>query len=534
MLSRKSLKKAAFVGVLVSLAIFTRFLKLNWGDGFFFNPDENNMANAITHISFSDLNPHFFAYGQFPLFLTFFSIQLFHLITDLSFIPSINMSEAILGLRFWSAVFSLTSLLVLYLISKNLIKDKKFGLIFLLFLIFNPGMIQLSHFGTTESILIFVFVSNILISQKLVSPKASSKIIFWAGLVSGIGLATKISALILMAPILFAFLFKLIKNRKIIKTIFMSLVFLALTIIFGLLLSPYNLISKQEFLGSMNYEIPVATGKLHVFYTSQFLHATPYIFQFKNIFPYVSGIFVYILFFFGLILLAINKKCLNLKWSLIYLPALIYFLYNGQLYTKWTRFMSPLFFIFPLFAAYFVSNVKNKYIVLALVLISVIPGILFLNIYMNPDIRIQASDWINSNIPQKSFILSESGNVINMPVFGNYYVDNFDFYQLDSRQDNLKSLADTLKMSDYIFVPSRRVFKNQNNPEFPVSQKYYENLFSGDLGFKLIKEFSPQTDLFLNSENAEETWSVFDRPTVRIFQKNNDQSNIDYQQILTN
>jgi ubiquinol-cytochrome c reductase cytochrome b subunit len=41
-------------------------------------------------------------------------------------------------------------------------------------------------------------------------------------------------------------------------------------------------------------------------------------------------------------------------------------------------------------------------------------------------------------------------------------------------------------------------------------------------------------DLFLNSENAEETWSVFDQPIIRIYKKINNLTSDDYQELLSN
>ncbi len=65
------LSNRRFIFVLVvGLIIFTRFFKLNWGDNFFFNPDENNMATSVMKMNPKDLDPHFYAYGQFPLYLT--------------------------------------------------------------------------------------------------------------------------------------------------------------------------------------------------------------------------------------------------------------------------------------------------------------------------------------------------------------------------------------------------------------------------------------------------------------------------------
>jgi hypothetical protein len=67
-------KKIVF---LLILAIFTRMIGLNWGDGNFYNPDENNMATSLSGLSFQNLDPHFYAYGQLPVYLGFVILFLF-------------------------------------------------------------------------------------------------------------------------------------------------------------------------------------------------------------------------------------------------------------------------------------------------------------------------------------------------------------------------------------------------------------------------------------------------------------------------
>lgn len=507
MLSKIFNIKVAIVSILFFLVIFTRFVKLNWGNDFFMNPDENNMAISIFQMSFNNLNPHFFAYGQFPLYLTFFTT------------PVHNFSNIILTLRFWSATFSCFSVWFLYLISKNIFKNVFSRLIFIILLIFNPGLIQLSHFGTTESILIFVFVLNIYLSQKfLKKPKIIYLVL--AGIISGFGLASKISTLILTGPIFLVLLFNFIKNKKITEFFSKTILFSILVLLVTFLLSPYNFLNKTEFISSMNYETSIATGNIKVFYTNQFLNTIPYLFQIKNIFPYTNGIFVFIFSGLGLFYFFKNKKYKDNLWLLILIPSLIYFLYNGQLYVKWTRYMAPIFFIFPLLTVYFFDQFKIKFIKYLLVFISIIPGIIFLNLYFQPDIRVTASEWINKNIPQNANILSESGNVINLPLKNNNLkINNFDFYNLDNNPKSVSDLYADINNSNYIFVPSRRVFKNQTNSNFPNSWRYYQDLFSGNLGFFKLKEFNSKTDFLLNSENAEETWSVFDHPTIYIYQK---------------
>ena len=475
-----------FLIYLFVLAVVTRFIKLDWGSSFFFHPDENNMATAISQLSWPDMNPHFFSYGQFPLYLGFILLKVFSL-------PQ-NFSNSVLVLRSISAVCSIIYLFILYRLSFYLFNSKKLHLVFLTLLIFTPGLIQLSHFGTTESLLNLIFALELLLAFRI-NQKPSLKInYFLTALFLGIGLATKISAILFFIPFL-------IVNRSILCLIFVS----GFSFLISIILSPYNFLELSNFLSSMRYETAVATGKLLVFYTQQFIGSTPYIFQLIKIFPYSSGLLMFIFGLIGFFFIKINRKTL-----IIILPCLVYFIYFGQVFVKWSRFMSPLFFIFPLLTTLLISKIKNSFLNKLILIISIIPGILFLKLYLKLDTRIQASDWINQNVPAHSTVLSESGNVINLPVNNNNLnINNFDFYNYQS-----EDLINQVNQSDYIFIPSRRVFKNN------FATDYYRNLFNGNLDFSEIKKFVPNCDFLLNSENAEETWSVFDHPTIRIFNKN--------------
>ena len=503
---------------LIFLTILTRFYSLDWGNGYFFNPDENNMAIAVSKMTLSDLNPHFFAYGQFPLFLTFFT-TLNH-----------DFSTIILTLRFWSAMFSSLSILFFYLIAKNIFKSKKISYIFTLLLIFTPGLIQLAHFGTTESLLIFVFSANIFLSLKYFENQKKSYFLF-SILISAIGLGSKITAIFFILPFYICLLLIFLKNKKIQNFIFSTFIFTLILSFLSIIFSPFNIINLSDFKTAMTYETSVAFGESRVFYTRQFENSLPYIFQLKNVFPYANGIFIFIFSFIGFLFFLKNK--IKKEFLLILIPSIIYFIYAGQLFVKWSRFMSPIFFIAPFFCLFFIEKFKNKFVILFLLILMISPGVYFFSKYFSADIRITATNWIDSNIPSDSFILSESGNVVNLPLFSNdLKVENFNFYQLDANSTLSEKLSQNLKSADYIFIPSRRVFKNQNNNNYPLSQKYYQNLFSRNLGFAEIKTISNQRDLFLNSENAEETWSVFDAPTIRIYKKVTNFKLNDYQKIL--
>ena len=496
------------------LVIFTRFIGLTWGNGSYFHPDENNMATAISQFSPQNYNPHFFAYGQFPLYLGYFSLKAIGL-------PN-NFGNSILILRIWSAMYSSLSVLIIYLIGKKLF-SKSVNVILVLLIILNPGLIQLAHFGTTESLLILVFLANIFLAIKIIDHPRSYLLYIFAGIVTGIGLATKISSLIFLGPILLAAFAVFVISPHRLTFIPKILLLFIFTLFFSITLSPYSLIAGHDFLSTQKYETGVATGVSKVFYTTQFQNTTPYLFQFVKIFPYVSGLPVFILGIFGFLLLIKNLKAKNLiYWLLILVPSLVYFLYFGQLYTKWTRFVSPVFFLFPLLTVYFLSKIKNIPIRFVLLVFCCLPGIYFMNTYLHPDNRLTASQWINKNIPQNSKILSEGGNVVNLPLGpAPFQVTNYDFYG----NYNPATLASDIAASDYILVPSRRVFANYHF-------SYYQHLFDGSLGFREINQFNPHTDILLNPENAEETYSVFDRPTIRIYRKVKQLDQRQYEKLL--
>ena len=141
--------------LLILSLLITRFWGLNWGNGFYFHPDENNMAWGIENLAWPKMNPDFFAYGQFPLYLVYFTYQIARLILSGTFFHKVPFPTAVILLRFWSATFSSLSVLLGYFLAREIFKRDEWAKIYALFLVFVPGLIQLAHFGTTESILTF-------------------------------------------------------------------------------------------------------------------------------------------------------------------------------------------------------------------------------------------------------------------------------------------------------------------------------------------------------------------------------------------
>lgn len=587
--------------ILLLILVHTRFIGLDWGLPYPMHPDERNMAVAIEQLACPTLeipyclNPKFFAYGQFTLYVAFFSVKILHFFTG-NIEQKVTFEQATMTLRMISAISSVaTSILLFYIVdmlSKKNMKESIAAsvsnphwksLVFSSLFIFSPVLIQFAHFGTTESLLICIYTFLLLFSLKLLYNGVTEKhFILWSGIVLGVGFATKVSAAIFcLLPVIAFVWYRILELQKKEKRWFNYLLFLIFGLvkmaiyafIFFVLLSPYNIISWDDFIGSMNYESAVGLGTFVAFYTHQFVKTIPVVFHSLYIFPYTLGMAVFVAFILAGLLLPWKRE-----YVLFRLAFLIAFLPNAFFFAKWTRFIAPAYPIMIMMAVVFLIQVfellKKKlshYPTQAvcvtlrigfciLVGISLLPGIAYLSVYRHQDVRFTASRWIFENIPANSYILAETANVIDLPiplpgqpveevVTKNYRTISFDFYNLDENIVLQQDLERHIQAADYIIVPSRRVFWNYTcwqpdgtkrndqlglkdkcnhlQKKYPRLYNYYEKLFSGQMGFQKAAEFSslPRITFFgktlyqINDESAEETWTVFDHPVVRVYKK---------------
>lgn len=540
--------KRFVVALLILIFVYTRFVNLHWGLPYPMHPDERNMAVAIEQLNCNSkltecFNPHFFAYGQLPLYLSYGGIQLFHLFSGGSGQPT--FIEATIALRILSAVSSLGLIIFLLLLVRLVLPLKKkfevFHLIItLLFFTLQPYAIQFAHFGTTESILMLFYTAIVYYTLRMQNNRdgAPLSLTLHLALVSGLALGTKISSLLFLALPLLVYLYLFFTKKKKAYHLVSTILFILVTFLVFVLTSPHTFLNMKDFMGSMNYESAVATGTYRAFYTRQFENTTPLLFQFEKILPYVLGYPGLILSLCGFIFLPWKNKGFNV----LRLALLLVLVPSSFFYAKWTRFIAPTFPLFSFFALLFAIRLfetkKHQAVRLffyCFFLVACIPGLAYLTIYSFPDVRFTASEWIYKNIPGKQKILTETANVIDLPIppptyqaAPPYYLTNsFNFYDVDISPDLQLVLSESLKQADYIIVPSRRIFMNHPQGTYPIVSRYYEQLFNGAAGFEKIAEFSsyPRIQLFgktiweFNDENAEETWTVFDHPVIRIYKR---------------
>jgi hypothetical protein len=329
----------------------------------------------------------------------------------------------------------------------------------------------------------------------------------------------------------------------------------------------YSVLDLKHAMSALDFESAVAIGTVEVFYTRSFAHTMPVVFQFLSVFPFALGSIMTVLFIIGFFVLPWRREYVIMR-----IAFLLYFIPSSITYTKWTRFMAPLF---PLMILFGVSTLFRIYdtvvnfvkthpklkdgykraslmadslfftVMLALL---VIPGLAYLTIYQTPDVRYKASEWIFKNVKSDAYILQETANVVDIPIPSpdmknipttSYQYFSFNFYDVDADSSYQPQLREHVRNADYIFVPSRRIFANHTcvrrdidacralRNKYPILNEYYDSLFNGELGFEQVAvftsypriEFFGKTILEFPDEVAEETWTVFDHPVIRIFKR---------------
>ncbi|MBO0796970.1 MAG: hypothetical protein J2P36_39330, partial [Ktedonobacteraceae bacterium] len=242
-----------------------------------------------------------------------------------------------------------------------------------------------------------------------------------------------------------------------------------------------------------------------------------------------------------------------LSWVLVYSAI------TGAFYVKYMRYMLLIYPVLALFAATVLVALATREwpqanarwqpllhralpVIRATAIVLVLAGTMFqglalLNVYSQPNTRIQASRWMYAHLKPGSRLTYEQwDDPLPVDVDGHSastftqatYTDasgnvatGMDLYG-DDTTAKMRSLAEFLSTVDVITMASDRLDKSipRLPSRYPLTIHYYQLLFSGQLGFHLKAQFDNRPNLFgitLDDSGADESYSVFDHPTVRIF-----------------
>jgi hypothetical protein len=501
-------------------AAYLRFANLNWDQGLALHPDERNIAMAVSRLDWPEQNnPEFYAYNGLPLFLADISTQLISNVTNDAGWQS-NLGKINLITRSYSALFSLISVFIFYLIAKKTF-SKKTSLVVTFLAATTVTFIQHAHFGVTESLLVLELLILTWLSIQYIE-KHQRVVMLAMAIVFGLSFATKTSALpFAIIPLLSIFLVYKFKFKAFLKIF----TFFVYSFIFFYICSSNTFYNFQQFLNTMRYEQAIASGQQKIFYTMQFIDTIPYLFHLKTLL-WQSSPFFFLVAVYGFCLLLKNLKKYRMLWP-FFLFSTVYFLYIGAWYAKFNRYLMPVIPALILLTGITFDQLKNKQfkkILVALILIThSFWALSFMNIYQTEHSRITASHWIENNLADESVILHEERDE-RLPVIysqnKNYQYSLLELYQIDS-PEKINNLSEQLSTADYLIIASQRLYRTiPKSAEHPYTRNYYRLLFAEELGYQKIMEFSAYPQLFgleIKDNGVEETFKVFDHPKIYIF-----------------
>ncbi|MCC7363723.1 MAG: phospholipid carrier-dependent glycosyltransferase [Dehalococcoidia bacterium] len=177
-------------------------------------------------------------------------------------------------------------------------------------------------------------------------------------------------------------------------------------------------------------------------------------------------------------------------------------------------------------------------LVVAVVAVTAWYALAFQNVYRETQPRIAASEWIYANLPWGTRITGEFWDD-TIPYYlpgrdaARYVIVETEPYEPDSLAKVRTLVFGTpgagpakggLDGADYVAITSSRIRTSvqELEREYPATIRYYELLESGELGFERVATFEVRPSFLgipLDDSAAEESFTVYDHPEVRIYRK---------------
>ena len=309
---------------------------------------------------------------------------------------------------------------------------------------------------------------------------------------------------------------------------------------------------NPQFLDDMSKAQRVVSGQDDYPPGHQWTNRAPYWFPWYNIVFWGLGPALGFAAWLG-VALAAFQVWRNRRWEhlLILLWVVGMFFYHGQQFVKTMRYFLPLYPFLAIFAAFFlfavwdrakalIQDVRDVRVARSTqffsgMLFVIVIGLTFFwaaastSIYTRTNTRVAASRWIYANVSDSEVLGGEHwDDALPLRVDGKDYFRDHEGVMLELYgEDTLEKreqMVGWMDQVDYIILSSNRLYGSipRLPMRFPLTTRYYDWLFNGQLGFEPVKEFTsyPQfLGITINDDNAEEAFTVYDHPKVIIFKK---------------
>jgi 4-amino-4-deoxy-L-arabinose transferase-like glycosyltransferase len=469
------------------LAAAPRLYGLNWDGGIGAHPDERYVVGVAESLRWPDgLNPFDvapdFAYGHLPLYL-------------LALVASLarGVDPLLMG-RVLAALFDVGTVALTFALGRR-VYGSRVGMLAAAFVALMVLHVQQAHFYTADVLLAFFVLGALLFAVRLAESGRSADAGL-AGAWAGLAMAAKFSAVLLALPLVVACVNLPGERRSRWGCVLLgggaALAAFALT-------NPFALLSFPDFWRNMTREAAIARGALDVPYTRQF-HATwPYVYPVVQQLRWGLGWPLGLVALGGLayaVWRAVRQPPGQAVWVLL-AWAVPYFAFTGALYAKFPRYLLPLTPLLAVFGACLLADLvrwrrRVASILTALVLAcSLFHCLAFISIYSAPHPWLAASEWSREHASQGAVVAVEQwDHPLPVRATGDYGVRELPVFEEDT-PEKWATMEEILAEADYVVIASRRGYATLARwPErYPLTARYYQQLFGGELGFEPVACF---------------------------------------------
>ena len=513
---------------LVIFALAVRLFGLDFDQSHHFHPDERRIAEAVTQLSLRPFqpNPHFFAYGSFPLYVTKIvtaALSNFH-----SWFSSYD--AAILVGRALSALWGTATVLLLVLLGRRLFGETV-GLLAGLLLSATVLHVQNSHFAVNDVPLTFLVLLALTFMLGIAEGRGPRAFAV-AGAAVGLAVATKFSALPLFLPLVVAAFLRWRSDRSLARAgrglaLAGGCAFAAFAV--G---EPYALLDARIYLRDVLEQSQMVRHAGLFPYTNQYVGVPKLLYDLRELVLWGMGPLL------GLATLIGTVRRLRLRrpetqpadWILL-AWVVPFFAVTVSFDVKFLRYLLPIYPMLILWGTAWLQGWAERSRAGRLARGIVVAGtalylFAFLAIYARPHSSVSASAWFYRHVAPGSKVLIQDwdeGFPLSLPGRSaeSFRVASFPFYDPDE-PGKIARLARELASSDYVVLQTKRLYGAVARvpSKYPLTNNFFRELFAGDLGFALVQEVASRPTLLgiqLPTELADESFSVYDHPKVLIF-----------------
>jgi YYY domain-containing protein len=438
-----------FLFLIMVVAVYLRFVGINWDDRTHPHPDERFLTMVETGISlpsgygeyfdteFSPLNPNnagfgFFVYGTFPIFLVRYLAE---------WISQTGYDQVHIIGRLASASFDVISVLLVFLIGTSLYRIRV-GLLAAAFAAVSVLTIQHAHFFVVDPFAnTFILLGIYFAVQAFKSGRWWNYLLFGAAL--GLATASKVNAAPLAVVLFLAVVFRILKadsEHRMDSALrgFLGLAFAAsISILVFRIFQPYafegpsffGIFPNDQFFSNLIEVRRQQTGAADFPPALQWAMRTPFLFSLKNLIMWGLGFPLGIVSWLGcgwaayrIIRYREFKHIMLVAWTVTY------FLWQSSGFTQTMRYQIPIYPTLVILGAWglwqawdstaqLAQGLKQNAakITVGLTIALVLGGTAFyafsfVNIYQQPHTQVEASRWIYRNIPGSfNFVLESEG-----------------------------------------------------------------------------------------------------------------------------